>query len=85
MTTTTPAVTPKIKWSYMDHWRSQGPAGPIDQWQSRLAMTRFLRQIAAVGFDAIDTFDFRFWQILEQYGPSRTTRSSYRSRVSSAS
>lgn len=66
--TTAPAETPKIKWSYMDHWRSQGPAGPIDQWQSRLAMTRFLRQIAAVGFDAIDTFDFRFWQILEQYG-----------------
>ena len=25
-------------------------------------------QVAAVGFDAIDTFDFRFWQILEQYG-----------------
>ena len=33
----------------MDHWRSHGPAGPIDQWQSRLAMTRFLRQVAAVG------------------------------------
>lgn len=66
---TTPTFdVPKVKWSYMDHWRSQGPAGPIDQWQSRLAMTRFLRQVAAVGFDAIDTFDFRFWQILEQYG-----------------
>ena len=57
-----------IKWSYMDHWRSRGPAGPIDQWQSRLAMQRFLRQVKAVGFDAIDTFDFRIWQILEQYG-----------------
>jgi sugar phosphate isomerase/epimerase len=59
---------PAIKWSYMDHWRSRGPAGPIDQWQSRRAMQRFLRQVKAVGFDAIDTFDFRIWQILEQYG-----------------
>lgn len=58
----------RIKWSYMDHWRSNGPSGPIDQWHSRRAMTRFLRQVAAVGFDAIDTFDFRYWQILEQYG-----------------
>ncbi|WP_426322318.1 sugar phosphate isomerase/epimerase family protein [Microbacterium sp. E-13] len=58
----------RIKWSYMDHWRANGPAGPYDQWQSRRAMTRFLRQVAAVGFDAIDTFDFRIWQIYEQYG-----------------
>lgn len=57
-----------IKWSYMDHWRSNGPSGPIDQWHSRRAMTRFLRQVAAVGYDAIDTFTFRIWQILEQYG-----------------
>lgn len=57
-----------IKWSYMDHWRSNSPSGPIDQWHSRLAMKRFLRQVAGVGFDAIDTFDFRYWQILEQYG-----------------
>jgi sugar phosphate isomerase/epimerase len=61
-------TTPAIRWSYMDHWRSRGPAGPIDQWQSRRAMQRFLRQVKAVGFDAIDTFDFRIWQILEQYG-----------------
>jgi len=52
----------------MDHWRAQGPAGPYDQWQSKLAMKRFLQQVAAVGFDAIDTFDFRIWQIFEQYG-----------------
>lgn len=58
----------RIKWSYMDHWRSNSPSGPIDQWHSRKTMARFLRQVAAVGFDAIDTFDFRFWQILEQYG-----------------
>ncbi|MBN9240179.1 MAG: sugar phosphate isomerase [Micrococcales bacterium 70-64] len=58
----------RIKWSYMDHWRSNGPSGPIDQWHSRLAMSRFLKQVAAVGFDAIDTFDFRIWQIFEEYG-----------------
>lgn len=57
-----------IKWSYMDHWRTTGPSGPIDQWHSRKEMGRFLRQVAAVGCEAIDTFDFRYWQILEQYG-----------------
>ena len=57
-----------IKWSYMDHWRSAGPAGPIDQWHNRASMSRFLKQIKACGFDAIDTFDFRFWQIVGDYG-----------------
>lgn len=52
----------------MDHWRSAGPAGPIDQWHSRDSMSRFLKQIKACGFDAIDTFDFRIWQILGDYG-----------------
>ena len=58
----------KIKWSYMDHWRSNGPAGPIDQWHSHRTMSEFLQQIKAVGFDAIDTFDFRLWQMYGDYG-----------------
>ena len=57
-----------IKWSYMDHWRSNGPAGPIDQWHSHKTMSAFLKQIKAVGFDAIDTFDFRIWQMYGDYG-----------------
>ena len=57
-----------IKWSYMDHWRSNGPAGPIDQWHDRHTMSDFLKQIKAVGFDAIDTFDFRLGQIYGDYG-----------------
>ena len=57
-----------IRWSYMDHWRSAGPAGPIDQWHDRASMSTFLKQLKAAGFDAIDTFDFRFWQILGDYG-----------------
>ena len=57
-----------IKWSYMDHWRSNGPAGPIDQWHSRKTMSAFLKQIKATGFDAIDTFDFRIWQMYGDYG-----------------
>ncbi|HEY6741311.1 MAG TPA: TIM barrel protein [Lapillicoccus sp.] len=69
---TTPAADSSadraIKWSYMDHWRSAGPAGPIDQWHDRTSMSMFLKQVKAVGFDAIDTFDFRFWQILGDYG-----------------
>ena len=54
--TTTGDGTPRrrIKWSYMDHWRSDGPIGPIDQWHSHKTMSSFLKQIKAVGFDAID-------------------------------
>jgi sugar phosphate isomerase/epimerase len=57
-----------MKWSYMDHWRSMSPHGPIDQWESRNSMSRFLKQVAAVGYDAIDTFDFRWYQIMGEYG-----------------
>ena len=35
------AGTRPIKWSYMDHWRANGPRGPYDQWHSRQTMTRF--------------------------------------------
>jgi sugar phosphate isomerase/epimerase len=44
------------------------PHGPIDQWESRATMDRFLKQVAAVGYDAIDTFDFRWYQIMGEYG-----------------
>lgn len=57
-----------IRWTYMDHWRTDSPSGPIDHFHSRREMRNFARQVAAVGFEAIDTFDFRYWQILEQYG-----------------
>jgi inosose dehydratase len=57
-----------MKWSYMDHWRSQSPHGPIDQWESRETMDRFLKQVASVGYDAIDTFDFRIHQIMGMFG-----------------
>jgi inosose dehydratase len=52
----------------MDHWRSLSPHGPIDQWESRNSMDRFLKQVAAVGYDAIDTFGFRWYQIIGEYG-----------------
>lgn len=68
-TTVTASAGPSsVRWSYMDHWRTSSPSGPIDQWHSQREMRNFLRQLVAVGFEAIDTFDFRFWQILEQYG-----------------
>lgn len=57
-----------MKWSYMDHWRSQSAIGQIDQWQTYDTMDRFLKQVRAVGFDAIDTFDFRYFTIMDMYG-----------------
>ena len=59
---------PSLRWTYMDHWRTDSAGGPIDHFHSRREMRDFARQVVAVGFEAIDTFDFRFWQILEQYG-----------------
>lgn len=64
--TTTDA--PRIRWTYMDHWRTNSPSGPIDHFHSRREMRDFARQVVAVGFEAIDTFDFRYFQILGQYG-----------------
>ncbi len=68
MTGAPTAAERAIKWSYMDHWRSNGPAGPVDQWHSHKTMSAFLKQVKAVGFDAIDTFDFRIWQMYGDYG-----------------
>ena len=44
------------------------PPGPVDQWHSVKTMSAFLKQIKATGFDAIDTFDFRIWQMYGDYG-----------------
>lgn len=66
-TTPSPAELP-IKWSYMDHWRFDTTSGPADQFQSRDAMDRFLKEVKSVGYDAIDTFDFRLWQINDLFG-----------------
>ncbi|HKT86051.1 MAG TPA: sugar phosphate isomerase/epimerase [Novosphingobium sp.] len=47
-----------LRWAYMDHWRVDTPQGVVSQYTSLRHFDRFLKQIAAVGFEAIETFSF---------------------------
>jgi inosose dehydratase len=51
-------TAPQLRWAYMDHWRVESPQGPLSQYTSLGHFDAFVKQIAAVGFEAIETFDF---------------------------
>ena len=57
-----------LRWAYMDHWRVETPQGPVSQYTSVAHFDRFLKQIAAVGFEAIETFDFHLGVMRELCG-----------------
>ena len=48
-----------IKWSYMDHWKTNTPRGLITPYLSKKYMDRYVKQLAALGFQGMDTFGFR--------------------------
>ena len=48
----------KLRWAYMDHWRIDSPQGYASQYSSIKRLDGFLKQVAALGFEAIETFDF---------------------------
>jgi len=60
--------SPYLRWAYMDHWRVETPQGPVSQYTSVAHFDRFLKQIAAVGFEAIETFDFHLGVMRELFG-----------------
>ena len=47
-----------LRYAYMDHWRVETAQGPLSQYTSLERFDAFLKQIAGVGFEAIETFDF---------------------------
>lgn len=57
-----------ITWSYMDHWRVDTPGGPRTQYASRRLMDDFVKQIAAVGFEGLDMFDFQIFGLSAMFG-----------------
>ena len=72
---------PNIKWSYMDHWLMDSPRGLVEPNLGRTYMERYIKQLAALGFQGFDTFGFRlnhygnmfgstkrFQQFLQDYG-----------------
>jgi inosose dehydratase len=57
-----------IKWGYMDHWRADTVRGPVTQYHSRRQMDDFVRQIAAVGIEGLDMFDFQVFALSGMFG-----------------
>jgi sugar phosphate isomerase/epimerase len=52
----------------MDHWRVDGPRGPVTQYSSRRRMDDFVKQISAVGFEGLDMFDFQIFGLTQMFG-----------------
>ena len=59
---------PNLRWSYMDHWREPSPRGLITQYASVRSMDRFIKQLAVLGFEGIDTFFFSLPQFDAMFG-----------------
>lgn len=58
----------KLRWAYMDHWRIDTLQGPLSQYTSREHFDAFLKQVAVLGFEAIETFDFHLGVMKELFG-----------------
>jgi len=69
-----------LRYAYMDHWRVDTQQGPLSQYTSIERFDTFLRQIAAVGFEAIETFDFHLNVMRELFGSLQECRAFMQSR-----
>ena len=58
----------KLRFAYMDHWRVDGPQGYVSQYSSVKLFDSFIKQIAALGFEAIETFDFHLGVLTDLFG-----------------
>lgn len=56
------------KWSYMDHWVTRTPQGPLPPQFNRAHMDRYLKQLASVGFIGFDTFFYTLPLLADMYG-----------------
>ena len=66
--------TRNLRYAYMDHWKVDTEQGPLSQYTSVERFDQFLRQIAAVGFEAIETFDFHLGVLKELFGSLEAAR-----------
>jgi inosose dehydratase len=58
----------KLRFAYMDHWRVDGPQGYVSQYSSVKLFDSFIKQISALGFEAIETFDFHLGVLTDLFG-----------------
>lgn len=65
---------PNLRWSYMDHWRIDTDQGQVSQYSSLERFDAFVKQIAALGFEGIETFDFHLGVMKELFGTLENCR-----------
>lgn len=80
MHTSSPLRGRKLRYAYMDHWRIDTPQGPLSQYTSVERFDSFLKQIAALGFEAIETFDFHLGVLKELFGSNESARAFMQAR-----
>jgi len=66
--------TNKLRWAYMDHWRIDTDQGQVSQYSSIERLDAFVKQIAALGFEGIETFDFHLGVMKELFGSLENCR-----------
>ena len=64
-----------IRWAYMDHWRVDSAQGEVSKYSSVKRLDSFVKQVAAVGFEAIETFDFNLGTLRDLFGSLAGCRS----------
>jgi sugar phosphate isomerase/epimerase len=57
-----------LKWAYQDHWRRMTAGGPVLPWRSVAELDRMIKQVAAVGYTGIQTFDWNLYAMREMFG-----------------
>lgn len=62
------ATPRKLRFAYMDHWRIDGPQGYVSQYASVKLLDSFIKQVSALGFEAIETFDFHLGVLADLFG-----------------
>ena len=70
----------ELKWAYQDHWRTVSAKGPANQWISVAALDRFAKQIAALGFTGIQTFDWNLYVFRDMFGSAAAAEDFFRQR-----
>ena len=58
----------------MDHWRIDTAQGQVSQYSSVKRFDSFLKQVEAVGYEAIETFDFHLPILRELFGSLQNAR-----------
>ena len=74
------ATEPRLRWAYMDHWRVDTEQGPVSQFSTVERLDTFLKQVSALGFEAIETFDFHLDLMRELFGSLPECRQFLQSR-----